>query len=287
MKNILAENLLRFGVKNLSDNDKLKLEQKTGGGGAVASTTPTTAAKTPIKPIVVNFKMCRKPGPIGDTSKGIVQCNVTATPRKNNKGAMIPPAKITLNLLGVDGKFSPLVFVYSDTVNTYITENQSMRGQVLVDFLRKNTEKVAEGIMPATALTQMTNQISQLTGQQVSIDSSLIDKIASAYNVPGMTGVMNFKNLKVSGGILNPRNKAIYVTYKVYFQPETNQEIEKRFELYGGHFIRVVNGRVFAPDTLIKFIQQDSTNPYKDESYDMIKDMCNKELQKYYDQLAS
>jgi len=36
MKNILAENLLRFGVKNLSDDIKRKLQEQTEGGGAGA-----------------------------------------------------------------------------------------------------------------------------------------------------------------------------------------------------------------------------------------------------------
>ena len=292
MKNILAENLLRFGVKNLSEADKLRLEQKTpttGGGGAVAGTTASTAAaKTPMKPIVVNFKMSKRPGPIGDAKKGIVQCNVTARPSKNTAGAIVPPAFITLNLLGVDGKFAPIVFEYQKIVNTYIPQDRSMRGENLVEYLRNQTDKVAEGIMPATALTQMTNQISQLTGQQVSIDSSILNSITSAYNIPGKTGVLNIKNLPLKGGILNPKNAKAFVYYKVYFQPETNQEIDKRLELApGDYFIRIVNGKVTAPDALVQSIQRDPQNPYKDESFDMIKDMVTKELQKYYDQLAS
>jgi hypothetical protein len=39
MKNILAENLLRFGVKNLSESQKRKLQEQTEGGGAGAQLT--------------------------------------------------------------------------------------------------------------------------------------------------------------------------------------------------------------------------------------------------------
>ena len=251
--------------------------------------TPTAAAKTPVKPIVVNFKMCRGSGPIGDAKKGIVQCNVTATPRKNDRGIMIAPDRITLNLLGNDGKFNPLVFRLIGN-SVYNPENPSMKGQRLVDVLRTQTERVAEGIMPATALTQMTNQISQSTGQQVSIESSVLNTIASVYNSINKTGVINFKQTNITSGVLLPYKR---ISLNKFINPETNKEYTHERKLVlgnGAAGFRVMYDKVAevtnvsSSEEIAKYLRANSrfsesmTNSY-------IINQAKSEAQDYYNQL--
>ena len=252
--------------------------------------TPT-AAKTPMNPIVVNFKMCTGSGPIGDAKKGIVQCNVTAYPKKDTKGTMIPPARITLNLLGTDGKFSSLAFVLVPGGGAYITENQSMKGQRLVDFLRTNTERVAEGIMPATALTQMTNQISQLTGQQVSIDSSVLNTIESVYNSINKTGVIDVKQTNITSGVLQPYKR---ISLNKYINPETNKEYtyERKLVLGNGAAgFRVMNDKIIgvtnvsSSEEIAKYLRDNSSFVSDNMTNSYIIDKAKSEAQAYYNQL--
>jgi len=294
MKNILAENLLRFGVKNLSEADKLRLEQKTptaGGGGAVAGKTPAAVKPAQGKKVVASFKMSVGGGAAGQQSKGITECSVYGILTKDPKtGKFLPPNELTLSL-AFNGKFlkeRALTFVLNKMANTYMLQpNQGVtNGPKLVEFLRYKTDQIESG-SPATALMQVIENIKNETGVNVSIDSSVVSNIRSAYDVYWKSGITDFKKMNITQGVLKPFTT---VTLKKYFNPETNQEYindrmlsfgTSKFGYYVGKSAPAKQNLFGGREDFINFL---TTNNKLPDGYDVLG-KATQEAQKYYNQL--
>jgi hypothetical protein len=228
MKNILAENLLRFGVKNLSEADKLRLEQKTPTAPAVAGKTPTAAPKTPAKKVQVSFNMSTGAG-LRQNLK-VTECKVYGTYMQDPKTRKYGPPNQLVLQLSQNGKPVNIIFRLNTMTNTYLMENNTLKGDKLVDYLRYNTEHIVDK-NPATALTQIIENIKNETGVAVNIDSTVVNNIRSAYDIYWKTGIVDINQMTITAGVLAPYKRAVL---DKYINPETNQEyIDSRKLVFG------------------------------------------------------
>lgn len=293
MKNILAENLLRFGVKNLSEADKLRLEQKTpttGGGGAVAGKTPTTVKPPQGKKVVASFKMSVGAGPAGQQSKGITENSVYGILTKDPKtGKFLPPNTLTLSL-SQNKQPVPVRFVLVGGTTYQLEPGQKFtNGPKLVEFLRSNTGHIESG-SPATALMQVIENIKNETGVNVSIDSTVVNNIRSAYDVYWKTGIVDVKQTPITSGVLKPFKRAIL---DKYINPETNQEYidNRKLVLGNGAYGFWINNDKIAGLTnvgtkseLVTFLRQSGAVPENMDTSTILA-KAKAEAQAYYDQL--
>jgi hypothetical protein len=198
MKNILAENMLRFGVKNLSEADRYHLTEITGS--------------TPVKVATPMYKasFASNLGPITFTGTTVKQPNGSFKPDPTiqayitKKGFLRAQLNPTTGIFGFDTEnFGPNY----DKARTWLYGTPPM-------FL------INKGINPGTALTQVVAQLNKAAGTAYTIDPKVLQALLPGLN----TAVQGNSSVAALSGILAPLQNA---SMTVYYDPETGAELNK------------------------------------------------------------
>ena len=223
MKNILAENLLRFGAKNLSEADIKKLHE-TNPVAAAAGTEANpnklagakVTAKAPTKTLQTSWK---------------TEYEKTASWIANIK---MDPATKKWNL--VDFRFTPDGTPAVETLELY--NNNIMRGYVKEKTENGEMGYTGPGMSPLASLNNLLSQVAKQTGVQYGIHVDLkntlsalpnryYSKKTSKVNLPTGTEALKPGVLFGVQSLINPDtnqvvNRLFYIgdtSYGVYLEP--------------------------------------------------------------------
>ena len=225
MKNTLAENLLRFGVKNLSESEKKKLHEQLATG---TKTNPkklpgvkVTAKKPKSKPIpyMVSFNTVDSQNkPVVGTAEGFAV--------KQPDGKLAPSDKISLKMPSNKG-IQRIDFVRQGNVYTYSPYSLYKNRKELAAFFHNYANRIAKPLKPQTALTQLIAQINKGTGANLTLNPQVVAGIMDGWDYQS-SGVTKRALVPKLSGLLTPMKSAsLYVTY----DPETGQEIHREMWL--------------------------------------------------------
>lgn len=252
MKNILAENLLRFGVKNLSEADKLRLEQKTpttGGGGAVAGKTPAVTKKP--QPFSVQFVMNSL-----NNLNSTKTCTVKASLDYNSEtGAYTKPSSIDINFLDNTGGASATVQLIPNSNGFYEYKGSSHEDENLKTYIREKVGLAYGPVTPGMAIKQLTDAINQqLKAQPVKAGySPQMVKLGEAYEAivdvfkePQKIGKRIVVTENLTGNAASVfkgvTGQAAQARLTVYKDPATDNEVYRKFNI-GTLEFNIKNGR--------------------------------------------
>lgn len=211
MKNTLAENLLRFGVKNLSEADLIRLtEQATPPAGSVSSTeanpnklpTAKVTAKSPTKRLEASFKT-----ELGTTATWIAYIKMDPTTKKWNlvEFRFTPDGKGTASVLRIQ--------------DNRVQEDELLRKQL------ENGEigYTGPGMSPLASLNNLLQQVAKQTGVQWGVSGDLQRMLTS---MPNRYYNNKTDKLTIPTEALKPG-----VTYGVrtLLNPDTNQVVNRLF----------------------------------------------------------
>lgn len=207
MKNILAENLLRFGVKNLSEADIKKLHEVEPAPGTATNPNKLAGArvtaKAPTKALQASWK----------TDNG-----TTASWIANIK---MDPATKKWNL--VDFRFTP---DGTPAVLTLRIENNA----IMPGYVKEKTENgemgyTGPGMSPLASLNNLLSQVAKQTGVQYSINPSLsllLKNLPNRYYSNKTSKV----NLPAGTEALKP---GVLFGVRSLINPDTNQIVNRLF----------------------------------------------------------
>jgi hypothetical protein len=198
MKNTLAENLLRFGVKNLSESDRSKLAEQKPGAAA-------TPAKTQTKRLAASFKT-----PYGGTGTFSATIQLDPTTKKWKVG------QIRFDSEG--GQDAGIKDIFTITGDGKGGGNFKHTESLIRQFQAKGVDSYSgPGLKPGTAAKKLAEQLSQATGAQWFASSELINLFSDWRN-----GYVEYKKSKVPAGTeqLKPGTEFGVVITR---DPETNQ----------------------------------------------------------------
>lgn len=241
MKNILAENLLRFGVKNLSEADKLRLEQATttaGGGGAVAGKKPAVTKKP--QPFSVQFVMNSL-----NNLNSTKTCTVKASLDYNSEtGAYTKPSSIDINFLDNTGTATATVQLMPNSNGYYEYNASTHEDEKLKDYIRNNVGLAYGPVTPGMAIKQLSDAINQqlkaqpvkagYSPQMVKLGTSY-QAIVDVFKEPQKIGKRIVVTEKLTGnaasvfkGVTGTANQAKLTVYK---DPATDKEVYRKFNI--------------------------------------------------------
>lgn len=195
MKNILAENLLRFGVKNLSESDIKKLHEQDPNGRLLPVTKVT--ARSAEKTLQTSFK---------------TDDNQVAT----------WSAKIKMDPTTKKWNIKYIQFQLGDKIvgPLRLDNNQIQRGEIAALLNNGEMGYTGPGMSPLASLNSLINQISKQTGVQYGINVDLKNTLS---NMPNR--YFTYKTSVVpKGSYLKP---GIEFGIKSLVNPDTNQVINR------------------------------------------------------------
>jgi hypothetical protein len=217
MKNILAENMLRFGVKNLSEADRYHLTEITGS-------TPAAAKPTQV---AVEFATTLGPGKI----LGYLYKQSNGSFVQGPKIAIYRPDKMHVDIKLNDDKtswiFDPASSKDKDTLYAWLYEN-------------KNPAMYIGGIKPSTVLNQVVAQLNKAAGTNVTIAGDILSALTPSYQNVGTI----LKSEIATQKILKPMKTA---SMKVYLDPETKKEMRREMNIGGTGtyiFVKGASGKI-------------------------------------------
>ena len=198
MKNTLAENLLRFGVKNLSEAEKKKLHEQPGEDNPNKLPGTTVTAKSAVKKLQTSFK--REDGKIA-----IWTASVKMDPKTKK-----------WNL--VDFRFSP--DGQPAVAPLRLQNNAIMRGDIAAMLDNGELGYTGPGMSPLAALTNLLSQVAKQTGVQYGISGDLQNTLSALPN-----RYYTYKESTIpKGSYLKP---GISYGIKSLVNPDTNQVINR------------------------------------------------------------
>lgn len=218
MKHTLAENLLRFGVKNLSESNIKNLQEQTEPAPAAPAAAATTTK------------------PAGQAERRKFESTFNA-----NQGGTVVAAKV----IGYadkqpDGNFKPggitMTYPKGSSGNNYIGFSVLNGAYVATGAFAKpdamqqlvlGSAGIAKGPLPVTALKDVIAQLSKFTKTPLSLDPRVEQGLA----LPASKST-NGKVVKqpITTGILRPWGEAsLHITYN----PETNTEMKRELWIGG------------------------------------------------------
>lgn len=213
MKHTLAENMLRFGVKNLSESNIKNLQEAEPTPAAPAAAATTTK-------------------PAGQAERRTFESTFNA-----NQGGKIIPAKVTgYAIKQPDGSFKPggitmsypksaSGYTYIGLINSngmYIPQGVYAKTDAMQELVLASAG-ISKGPLPVTALKNVIAQISAFTKTPLSLNPSVERGLA----LPAAKSA-NAKSVKqpITTGILKPYGTAfLQVTYNPETDIETKREI--------------------------------------------------------------
>jgi hypothetical protein len=196
MKNILAENLLRFGVKNLSEADRSKLTEQD----PKQLRNVTVTAKSPEKRLEASFKT-------EDGSIGTWMAYVKMDP-KTKKWNL---TRLSFTLRGKSGNKDATLSMQGNNI---------MRGDLGPILQNGELGYTGPGLTPLGSLNNLIGQIAKQTGRQLDPHSDLENTLKSMPNRYYTYGTATVPK----GSYLKP---GIEFGVKKLTNPETNQVIRK------------------------------------------------------------
>jgi hypothetical protein len=238
MKNILAENMLRFGVKNLSEANIKTLHEQNPN----ATTTTPGAAKPktyPTQRVEQTFNTIYN----GSPAVG----KVTGTLLKKEDGSFIPNS-IRIDYPSSSGE--PFV-IYLKPLDGTMTFQIPNNAEGIQNFITSRSAQITKGNLPITAIKLVTDQMSKLSKVPLKMDP----KLTNAFALPiGRFG--DTKNIDMPApGLLAPFK---IVRMHLVFHPETSKEIHREMHLGGG------NQYSYAKDSSGKIIRNGGTGDPND-----------------------
>jgi len=209
MKHTLAENMLRFGVKNLSESDLRKLQEQLE--------EPKT--KTPAQKVEQMFNVKTSAGKAVGSVKALL-------PLTNGKAGV--PLDITINYPDVMNKLNLFKLrLFNNT--TYKLDTAYGSGK---DFSEEWIVNSGGSILapkkPLTAINDVIASINKQTGSNVSLDPKITQTLNTAESgVRKSVDVqLTAKDVRLSTGVLIPYK---FARLSVVYDPETNKELYRRF----------------------------------------------------------
>jgi hypothetical protein len=211
MKHILAENLLRFGVKNLSEaNIKTLHEQNPNATAPVAKTTPKPA------PQFQRFEQTF------NTTNG--QGRIIGFAEKQQDGSFKPKSTIDIVYPSYQGQFQIRLILRN---TTYTIDDQIGVGSKITgpadNWIYSSGAPIIAPIKPLTALNKVIESISKITGTQLFLNNWTRDAFGSA-----RTGVQK-RALRVPTS--NTKYLGVYRDADLFINldPESGKEIDRDF----------------------------------------------------------
>jgi hypothetical protein len=223
MKHTLAENLLRFGVKNLSEaNIKTLQEQET-----TTPTTPGTKPPAPTKKVEIAFNC----GNGNNKYPGVVRGYINKQPDGSFK-----PGNIVVGYPDNSGK--QMFFTITNINNVYSLSNNSVSKiktpDALAEWIRNYGCAIDKPILPITAIQQTITQLATETQTKLSIDPTLKNAFAISYEESNVNG-KSIQSSKLTGA-LAPFGFAS-INFKL--NPQTLQEMPGSRQIWLGDGTRV------------------------------------------------
>lgn len=234
MKHILAENMLRFGVKNLSESNIKNLQE-------AEPTPPASSATTPTQPT---------------TPPANQRFESTFNVRQNNKD--VAAKVVGFATKRPDGSFAPgsitLTYPHGGSGNTYIGF-RNVEGTYVINpmsgaEIRKPSDianaisehkfaSIAKGILPVTALKQVIANISKATKVSLKLDPAVEQAMAINHQNSAVSKTIPGKPT----GLLAPFKTAGLV---LRLNPETGTEMYRELWLGGSNMYSYAkwNGKV-------------------------------------------
>lgn len=231
MKHTLAENLLRFGVKNLSEaNIKTLKEQEQNA--AATTPAPSTAAPTTKAPVESKkFEVAFNCGRGKDKYPGIARAYAYKQP-----DGSFSPGNIVIGYPDNSGK--QMFFTLINTNNVYSLDNRSVSKfqtpDALAEWIKNYGCAIDKPILPITAIKQSIAQLAQYTKAKLTIDPAVQQAFAISYEESNVSG-----NPIQSGkltGILAPFG---FASINTRLNPETLQEMPGSRQIWLGDGTRV------------------------------------------------
>ena len=216
MKNTLAENMLRFGVKNLSESDLRKLHEQT----EMPATTTTPGAK-PKQAERRKFESVWNANQQGK----IVPAKVVGYAEKQPDGSFKPLGITMTYPKGSSGNNFIGFGLYN---NVYVATGQ-FKTRESMEELVLGSAGVAKGPMPLTALNDVITQLSKFTKTPLSLDPKVVQGLALPAS---KSAVGKIVKQPITTGILRPWGEAqMHITYN----PETNAETKRELWIGGSN----------------------------------------------------
>jgi hypothetical protein len=203
MKNILAENLLRFGVKNLSKSDIKKLQEQDPNGRKLPGAKVT--AQAPEKKLQASFMRA-------DKKTATWFANIKMDP-KTKKWNLVD---IRFSADGQDTAAPPL------RIENNLVQAGNVRQLLTVTGIGDLVGFTGPGMSPLAALNNLLSQISKQTGVQYGVSQQL-KTIITPPEMPNF--YYTYKESTVpKGSYLKP---GIKFGVKSNVDPDTNQVLNK------------------------------------------------------------
>ena len=185
MKNILAENLLRFGVKNLSESAIKKLQEVNPAPAAakpgVKPTTTTTAApaaKTPSSTITLSTS-CKLSFNTEGKADSILTFSVPIY--KDDKTGKLSAGSVLVR--DTTKKINANFYLDGTVLKPGSNVNMEMDKETWVQMIRASgfDGYTGPGLSPMQALQSIASQMSGKLGIQVTIDNDITEAFAEYY----------------------------------------------------------------------------------------------------------
>lgn len=232
MKHTLAENMLRFGVKNLSESNIKNLQEQTEptpAAPAAAATTTKPAGQAERRKFESTFN--------ANQGGKIVPAKVAGYAEKQPDGSFKP---IGITMTYPKGSSGNSYIGFSPYNNVYVATGE-FRSKDSMEALVAGSAGIAKGPLPVTALKDVITQLSKFTKTPLSLNPSVVEGLA----IPASKSAVGKKvEQPITMGILKPWGVAqMHITY----HPETNAELKR--ELWIGRsniytFAKDANGKV-------------------------------------------
>jgi hypothetical protein len=230
MKNILAENMLRFGVKNLSESTIKQLHEQhlneappVPTGSAQPGAAPAKAPQNQRVEQIFRVKLNAK----GATADGKVIANIPMV-----QGKAQTPSKISIQWPKPDGKVITLSLTstskgqYDFDTREPASRDAKMQG---MDWPGTNAANILGPQKPLTALNAVIAAINKQTGGNWSAANDVVEVLSNA-----RSGVQKYATVQLSaaiglkdGSIMPYKTAGLTITY----DPETNKEIDRDFTI--------------------------------------------------------
>lgn len=211
MKNILAENLLRFGAKNLSEADIKKLHETNPVAAAPGTEAnpnnlagAKVTAKAPTKTLQTSWKT-----ELGKTASWIANIKMDPATKKWNL---------------VDFRFTPDGTPAYDILKLY--NNDIMQGYVKEKTENGEMGYSGPGMSPLASLNNLLSQVAKQTGVQYGIHVDLKNMLA---DMPNRFWTYKKSNIKFPPDGLKP---GVLFGVRTQTNPDTNQ-IQNRLFFIG------------------------------------------------------
>lgn len=238
MKHILAENLLRFGVKNLSEaNIKMLQEQEDANAAAPGATTNPGTTTPGAKPPAQNQRF-----------------EATFNTRANNKD--VPGSVVGFAMKQPDGSFKPgyiivrwpsgasvTSFSLINSNGVYILDPRGVfkkprdLSQAIYDYKLASIQK---GLLPVTAVKQVITNIGKATKTSLKLDPA----VEQAFAITWMNSAVSKSIKGTPTGVLAPFKTASLV---LHLNPETGVEMYRELWLGNSNmysYAKLSNGKV-------------------------------------------